>query len=214
MFQNRTEAAKRLSTEIFTRHGSDLDLENTIVLGLPRGGVPMAKIIADDLTVPLNIIISKKIGHPMNPEYAIGAVTELGDEIFDEAEKSNLGEIQLADAKQKTLDKINKYKNQLRPGSKAEFPNIEGKTVILVDDGIATGKSILAAIESLKKARAEKVIVAVPVSARDSADKVKKAADEFICLQRPPFFMAVGQFYKEFNQVQEEKVKEILISNR
>lgn len=211
MFKDRLEAARQLSKEIFTRIGGELDLNNTIVLGMPRGGVPIAAVIAKDLTIPLNIIISKKIGHPNNSEYAIGAVTELGDEIYSD-DASSLGQVYLAKTKQETLDKIDGYKSRLRPGN-LTFPELKDKTVILVDDGIVTGQSIAAAITSLKKQEVGRLIVATPLSSRESAEIISQVTDNFICLKKPPFFLALGRFYENFDQVSEDEVKKLLLEN-
>lgn len=210
MFQDRLQAARKLSKELFTRLGGELDLDNTIVLAIPKGGVPVAAIIARELTVPLNILISKKIGHPNNLNFAIGAVTELEDEIF--SDKANeLGQIGVQTAKQETLDLIHEEAQNFRPGNKP-FPNIKGKTIILVDDAIATGQTVAAAIISLRKQGAERIILAVPVSSRDAADVLINAVDDFICLQKPPYFMSASKVYTSFPTIDAQEIKATLLS--
>jgi predicted phosphoribosyltransferase len=210
MFQDRLQAARKLSKELFTRLGGELDLNKTIVLAIPKGGVPIGAIVAREFTVPLNILISKKIGHPNNPNFAIGAVTELEDEIFsDKAEE--LGQIGIQTAKQETLELIHTEAQNFRPGNKP-FPEIKGKTIILVDDAIATGQTVAAAIISLRKQGAERIILAVPISSRDAAEILVNAVDDFICLQKPPYFMSISKFYQSYPTIDSHEIKTTLLS--
>lgn len=201
IFNNRQEAAELLLPEL-----SKFQHEDCIVLAIPRGGVPIGKIIADYLGCPLDIFLSKKIGHPGNPEFAIGSVTLDSYEVEREFENdySDYLENEIKD-----LQEALRSKKKLLTDNKPAI-ELKNKTVILVDDGIATGRTIIASIKDLRKVNTKKIVVAVPVSSIDAADEIRRLADEFICLHEPSDFSAVGQFYRSFHQVSDEEVKELL----
>jgi putative phosphoribosyl transferase len=204
IFKNREEAAYLLARELRQYAQSD-----AIVLALPRGGVPLGAIIARQLQVPLDVILIKKIGHPSQPEYAIGAVSlnsrvinpdiHLPATYFEEQTQAIRVELK------KRYDTYNQGREPLA---------IAGKTVILVDDGIATGYTILAAAQLVKKAKAAKIIVAVPVAPPQVMDKMPPYVDDFICLQTPAHFQAVGQFYHDFSEITHEEVIRELTAQR
>lgn len=201
-FNDRQEAGELLAKELnkFKRK------PNTIVVALPRGGVVIGKIIAEFLDLPMDLIVPRKIGAPSNPEFAIGAITEDGSGIFNDRDIKNLSissdyiEEEVNKQKKEAQRRIDLYR-----GGRKKL-NFEGKNILIVDDGIATGLTMIAAIKSAKISNPKSITVAVPVSARDSLEKIKNMADEAICLHVPDFFGAVGAFYQNFSQVEDWEV--------
>jgi len=198
-FKNRHDAGKKLAPTLIKYKNK----KDVIVLGIPRGGVEVAFDIAKILKVPLNIVVTKKIGHPSESEFAIGAVSP-GNYIVDEEYKDK-------DYIKKTVREMNQeIKRRYKEYTDGKLPDLKNKIVIVVDDGLATGYTMLAAIKYVKSKSPKKVIVAVPVAAQDSYEKTKEAADEVISLQVPVFFSAVGSFYDEFIQLEDDEVKNYL----
>lgn len=204
MWADRVEAGRRLAEELVKYKGS-----GAIVLGIPRGGVVVAAQIAGSLGLRLDIVLAKKIGSPYNPEVAIGAVAEDGSIRVDERFASAVGATQAyIDSEAKSLSaKMKDQRALFVPGGKSLEP--AGKTFIVADDGIATGATVLAAVDFLKR-KGAKVVVAAPVCPPDTAEELRKAADETVLLETPVNFGAVGAFYADFTQVEDETVKEIL----
>lgn len=202
--------AGELLAEALAEYGES---QNTIVFALPRGGVPVGDAIAARLHLPLDIIVPRKIGMPDAPEVAIGAITESGEAIFDE-DALDRYRIDLEYIEQEVQRETAEAKRRiaLYRGDKP-FPEIAGKTVIITDDGIATGFTMQAAIQSIKQKGAERIIVAVPVAPPDSVNDLKAIADEVIVLDAPDRFMAVGYFYADFAQISDEEVMEIMGRN-
>ncbi len=203
MFHDRKEAALLLVTKL-----KKYKNEDCIVLGIPRGGVPVAYIIAKELNLPLDIVLTRKIGHPMNKEYAIGAASI--DDYFIEEEEY------VTDEYIKETVKLvqNRLKEmQVKFKGSSEILELKGKTVIIVDDGIATGNTIIAAIRLLRKSIPNKIIVAVPVSSSSAIERISKEADEVISILVPYDFHGVGQFYESFETVRDEEVKKYLTSS-
>lgn len=198
-FKNREDAGKLLGKYLLK-----YNFVNPIVFGIPRGGVIVANEISKILKCPLSVIIVSKIPAYFDSEYGIGALTEDGKIILREkVEKDYLEKII------KTLkEKIKKRVQMYRDGK--EIENLEGKTAIIVDDGIATGETVIAAIETIKEKRAEKIVVAVPVSSIDAKERIKTHVDEFISLYNPEIFYAVSMFYDNFEQVEDDYVINIL----
>lgn len=200
MFQDRRDAGQQLAQKLKAYEGT-----NPLVLALPRGGVPVGYEIALSLHAPLDVFVVRKVGAPWNPEFGIGAVA-LGVHIFDEDSLHMLG------LKKSDLDPIIKQeeeevKRRLTLYRQEEtFPNLEGKTVILVDDGVATGITTRAAIQALKAMKPLQIILALPVGAPDAIHALEKSVDKLICLELPPFFHAVSAFYQRFPQVADEEV--------
>ncbi|MBC9912562.1 phosphoribosyltransferase [Chitinophaga varians] len=179
--------------------------ENAIVLAVPRGGVPIGYFLARHLDFDLDLLMTKKIGHPLHEEYAIGAVG-LEDIVIDERD-----DIPPEYLKEQT-DLIRlQLKQQYKKFMGREAPaDISGRTVIVVDDGVATGRTILVALKMLRQEQAAKLVVAVPVAAEEAAALLKQEVDDFICLYTPSPFYAVGKFYQNFNQVNDEEVMVLL----
>jgi len=206
VFQNRVEAGKQLATKLQNYKG----IENLLVLAIPRGGVVVGKQLADFLGCPLEVIVTKKIPAPGNPELAVGAVGAVGEPVIDEELAARVG----ADEKY-IKSQISNLKSQICQREKnfrhGKLPlDLKKKIVILTDDGVATGATMAAAVEIVRQQEPKKIIVAVPVIARDSLEKISALADEVIYLQAPELFFAVGQFYKEFPQIEDSEVIKIL----
>lgn len=200
MFRNREEAAHLLVGQLRQYAHTD-----ALVIALPRGGVPLGAIIARQLHIPLDVILIKKIGHPAQPEYAIGAVSLNSQVINPNIDlPASYFEEQSAAIRAELKNRYDRY-NQGR----APLP-VTGKTVILVDDGIATGYTILAAAQLLRQAQPAQIIVAVPVAPPRASQKLAPYIDRFICLQTPSDFQAVGQFYLDFSEVSHEEVVQLL----
>jgi len=206
VFKDRKEAGFLLARKL-TRYKKKKDV---IVLGIPRGGVVVAKIISIKLRVPFNIIVTKKIGAPYQEELAIGAVSEGGEYILDQELIDRLNVVKdyiekvVKDKEREVKERVNKFRLgnlKLR---------LKSTTIILVDDGIATGATTQAAIKYLRKKKVKKIILAVPVAPKDSILKFRKLTDELIVLETPYDFRAVGQFYRNFPQVSDEEVVELL----
>lgn len=203
MFKNRKEAGQLLAKELSKYKNK----KNVLVLAIPRGGVVTGYEIAKNLNSDLDIIVIKKIGFPTNPELALGAASldsyYLNEELVKNAPKEYLEEAI------KTKQKEAKEKYELLRKGKSSF-SVKDKIVILTDDGVATGTTISLAIQILKKQKPEKLILAIPVAPSETVPKLKKLVDEIVCLDQPQNLMAVGQFYEDFTQVEDEEVKKIL----
>ncbi len=205
MFNNREDAALKLAEKLEKYKNT-----NGVILAIPRGGVPIGFTISKKLNLPLEIILSKKIGHPFNPEYAIGSVT-LNNIIINENNK-DVSKEYIQKEHLKILNKL-KGKYKIFMGKKNQT-DLKNKTVIIVDDGIATGNTILAALEDIKQNNPKEIIIAMPVAPKGVASKLSKLVNEFICLELPIEFMAVGQFYNNFSQVSDEEVIAIIKLSR
>jgi len=208
MFTNRVQAGRLLGEKLETELGK---AENRIVLGIPRGGVVTAGTIAQILKCPLDVIITKKVNPPDRPELALGAVGETeGSEYLNQSIirelKINSDYLKREIARKK--GEIKRREEIFRAGRPPV--SLENKEVIVVDDGAATGATMIAALREVWNNQPKKVIAALPVLAQDTLNKLETEADEVIYLQVPKLFFAVGQFYKNFPQVSDEKVREIL----
>ncbi|MFV8343103.1 phosphoribosyltransferase [Flavobacterium sp. XS2P39] len=200
ILKDRIEAALLLSEKLEKYKDS-----NTIVLAVPRGGVPIGSLIAKSLNLPLDIVLSKKIGHPYNKEFAIGAIS-MDSMIIDEHPEIPKEYIE---DKIIQIRKLLHKKYELYMGNREPL-DIKGKNVILVDDGIATGNTLLASISMLRKRNPAKIIVAVPVLPYDTVSVFEKNADEFVYLIASKYFRGVGGFYEDFNQVEDKEVIKLL----
>lgn len=202
MFDDRSHAGRLLAEKLKEFAG-----ENTVVYALPRGGVVLGYEVAKVLDCPLDLVVSRKVGHPMNSEYAVCAVTENSPPICNQGEVASIepGWLESEVLRQKAEIKRRK---SLYPS-----PNIspKGKKAIIIDDGIATGLTLLSAIEEVKSMEPELLIVAVPVSPSDTAETIRGMVDKFICLDIPMCYLgAVGMYYASFPQVSDDEVIELL----
>lgn len=204
VFNNRTEAGKKLADILSDLRGTD-----AIVLALPRGGVVVANEVAHELGLPLDIIVTRKIGAPGNDEYAIGAIDLDGEGVWNEAERSQVDKAWLAKKIESEKKEAERRWHAYR-GTRGTL-ELKGKTAIIVDDGIATGLTMRAAVAYVKRKGAQKVIVAVPVSAEDSLRAIKKEA-ELRVIETPVLFFAVGEWYEEFPQISDNEVISALAS--
>ena len=216
IFRDRTEAGEKLAEKIIQRlypvsnipRDKDKD-KDVIIYALPRGGVVLGDVVAKKLSAPLDIVISKKIGHPYSPEYAIGGVSEDGHTIFNEEEKRTVDQKWLEkEIKAKQNEAIERRKKYF--GDKP-ITDAKGKTAIIVDDGIATGLTMELAISEIKHLNPKKIIVAIPVVPYETAEKIKKEVDELVALDIDKNYMgAVGAYYEYFPQVEDTEVIKIL----
>lgn len=198
MFRNREEAAEQIAARLDHHRGS-----NPLVLAIPRGGVPMGQVIADRLKGELDIVLVHKIGAPGNPEFAIGSVDESGHvELNPGAEQYGISSDYIEREAERQLETIRERRARYRrPPTRAE-----GRVAILVDDGIATGATLSAAIRSVRAQSPETLVVAVGVAPPPTVDRLRREVDELVCLEAPAEFMAVGQFFRDFRQVEDEEV--------
>jgi predicted phosphoribosyltransferase len=182
--------------------------KNVIILAIPRGALQIGEVLHRELKAPLDIIVAKKIPHPMSEEYAIGAVGP-GGEWFVNPESSADVAPEYIEAQRCRLEAAVEEKYRRYRGERPR-PDLKGKTVIIVDDGIATGSTMLAAIHVIRKQQPAKIVVAVPVGPPDTVRRIAEQADEMICLLTPPMFFAIGAFYENFVQVEDEEAIAIL----
>ena len=197
MFKDRIDAGMQLAESLLDYRNRDV-----VVLAIPRGGLPLGAIIAKKLNAPLDVALTKKIGHPFNKEYAIGALS-LENSILNDAVGVTKGYID---------EEINKLRKKLKERHNQYYKNnvpqnLEDRTVIIVDDGIATGNTILVTVDLVKMQNPKKIVVAIPVAPPSTVKKLENypGLDAVICLETPYNFHAVGQFYEEFYQVSDEE---------
>jgi putative phosphoribosyl transferase len=205
-FADRTEAGKMLA-EALSIYSQETDV---LVLALPRGGVPVAYEVAKTLAAPMDLWLVRKLGVPGQEELAMGALAGKDTRIFNQEIITLLNIDQSAidnviSREQAELERRNSAYRQGRPP-----PDVKGKTIIIVDDGLATGATMRAAIASLRQAGAAKVVAAVPVGAVSTCAKVGKEADKLVCLYTPEHFYGVGQWYRDFSQTTDEEVMALL----
>lgn len=196
MFQNRIEAGLLLAAKL-RKYKNDPG----IVLAVPRGGVPVAYAVAKELGFPIEVILTKKIGHPMNKEYAIGAAS-LTDYFILPHE--NISEEYIQQEVEKIRTRL-KEMYKIFMGDR-EPENLKGKTAIVIDDGIATGNTLMGTINVLRKSKPGKIVIAVPVASKSAVNKLSSEVDEVIALLIPEEFYGVGAFYEDFEQVSDEEV--------
>lgn len=196
MFRDRIEAGILLAAKL-----KKFRSEAGIVLAVPRGGVPVAYAVARELDFPVEVVLTKKIGHPLNKEYAIGAASL--NEYFlvphDDVSPEYI-EHELVRIRQKLKDMYIRFMSGTEP------QDLKGKTVIVIDDGIATGNTLMGTIHVLRKSQPGKIVIAVPVASQGAIDYLSKEADEIIAVLVPPVFYGVGAFYQDFHQVSDEEV--------
>jgi putative phosphoribosyl transferase len=206
MFENRQEAGRELAM-LLNHYKNQPD---TLILALPRGGVVVANEVAKLLHLPMDVIIARKVGAPFNPELALGAVTEIGEGYFNEDLMEQIG-ISKGYLHNTIEKEVQEAKRRLKAYRRGRPPLVlKGKTVILVDDGIATGATMKASIRSAKALGAKKIVVAVPVSSAETHLEIAQEVNEVVTLSSPEYFYAVGQFYNDFSQTTDEEVIAIL----
>ena len=209
-FQDRTDAGRALAG-VLTRYRADA---NAIVLALPRGGVPVGYEVATALGLPLDVLVVRKLGMPSQPELAMGAVASGGAIVLNEDVVRYLprGSNAVEQVKARELQELTRRENSYR-GDRPAL-QMRGRTGILVDDGLATGATMEAAVRALRTLDAARIVVAVPVASIESRGRIAAVADEVVCLQAPPFFSAVGQWYERFDQTEDDEVRELLARSR
>ena len=210
VFSSRVEAGRMLAAALSSYKGKDV-----VVLGIPRGGLPVAREVADALQAPLDIVVVRKLGAPGQPELGIGAVVD-GDHpraIFNQEVIESLGveDDYINREIERQLKEIKRREIAYRGGEPPVA--LAGKTVIVVDDGIATGSSVRAALRGVRRAKPRQVILAVPVAPAETLEALRHDADKIVCLETPQDFYAVGQFYRDFHQVSDDEIKRILAAS-
>jgi putative phosphoribosyl transferase len=204
MFRDRNDAATRLAARLMAYQG-----RNPLILAIPRGAVPMAKIIADKLGGDLDVVLVRKLRAPRQPELAIGSVNESGWTYqADHAGFYGASAEYIEAEKRLQMQTIRQRRAQYTPIRPAVNP--AGRIVIVIDDGLATGATMISALHGLRASKPARLVCAVPVAPPDTLAKVADLADEVVCLEAPAFFQAVGQFYQHFPQVDDDEVVEIL----
>jgi putative phosphoribosyl transferase len=205
-FANRTEGGRLLAEKL----GEYADRRNVIVLGLPRGGVPVAYEVAKRLRAPLDVFIVRKLGVPGFEELAAGAIASGGVRVLNQEVVRAIpyAEQAIEAVTARETAELERREQIYREGRGP--PELRDRIVILVDDGLATGATMRAAVKALRERGAAKIVVAVPVGPPDTCHELKQLADEALCLSTPPFFQAVGQYYEDFSQTSDHDVRELL----
>ncbi len=199
-FEDRIDAARQLAQALAKYRG-----KNPLVLAIPRGAVPMGQLLAKELEGEMDVVLVRKLGAPGNPEFAVGAVDEAGWEyVADYAEEVGASKTYLAEEAATQLATMRARRALYTPARAPIDP--AGRIVIVVDDGLATGATMIAALHSVRSRHPARLVCAVPVAAPESLEKVRPHADEVVCLDTPAFFHAVGQFYRTFGQVEDRDV--------
>lgn len=209
LFEDRKEAGKKLANAL-----TKFSNKKLIVLAIPRGGVVVGYEVAEKLSVPLDVIVPRKLRAPNQPELAIGAVTEDGTIILDKELANSLNISDDYINSERKRQKLEIERRLLVYKEEKKIIDLTGFDVIVVDDGIATGATMEAALVSVRKRGAKAIILAVPVASSSSLNMLKKWADEIVCLYTPSIFFAIGQFYRNFEQTTDEEVKSLLRKNR
>ncbi|MGA7280874.1 MAG: phosphoribosyltransferase [Acidimicrobiia bacterium] len=209
MFRDRTEAGRMLAQRLEHLRGGDL-----VVLGLPRGGVPVASEVARGLSAPLDVIMVRKLGVPFQPELAMGAIGEGGVRILNTRVLSLAGvnDHQLAAIEAKERRELERRVSLYRGA--AQRISLEGRTAVIVDDGIATGSTIRAAAEVAREQGAAQIVIAAPVAPADTLAALESVADEVVVVDIPEPFLAIGSFYRDFTQTNDTEVTRLLESSR
>jgi putative phosphoribosyl transferase len=205
-FPNRAEAGRFLAVKLSKYAGRD----DVIVLGLPRGGVPVAYEVAQALRVSLDVFVVRKLGVPGFEELAVGAIASGGVRVLNEdvvRALPNASET-IESVTQREAAEVQRREQKYRDGRPA--PELRNRTVILIDDGLATGATMRAAVKALRQREAAKIVVAVPVGPPDTCREFEDEADEVVCANEPEFFQAVGQYYEDFSQTSDDEVRELL----
>jgi putative phosphoribosyl transferase len=203
-FRDRRHAG-RLLAEAVARMG----LERPVVVALPRGGVPVAYEVARALGAPLDVLVARKLGAPYNPEFGVGALAEGGVEVYNPRALASAGvtEAQMAPTVAREQAELSRRLDQYREGRSLD---VQGRPVVLVDDGLATGITAVAAVRALRQLGASPVVLAAPVGAPESCAMLEQEADDVLCLERPPHMGGVGAWYEDFSQTSDWEVRSLL----
>lgn len=206
VFKDRRDAGKQLAEELSEYKGQS----NLIVLGLPRGGVPVAYEVAEALNAPLDVFIVRKLGVPGQPELAMGAIASGNIRVMNDnvVRRAGISDEQIDKVVQQEKKELKKREKAYR-GARADI-NLQGKTALIVDDGLATGASMKAAISALREHNPEKIVVAVPTAPKDVCQEFEAEVDQIICLHTPSPFWGVGGSYQNFSQTSNEEVRDYL----
>ncbi|MGW7821432.1 phosphoribosyltransferase [Streptomyces puniciscabiei] len=204
-FHDRVHAGRELAERLRIRQEAGA-LTHPVVLALPRGGVTVAREVARALEAPLDVLVARKIGAPFQEELGVGALAGDDPPLFDERTLDELGldEAALDDVVERERAELHRREERYRQGRPA--PELRDRTVILVDDGVATGATARAALRWLRRQSPERVVLAVPVCSPQAAELLRGEADEVLCLQRPTVFLAVGEWYEDFEQLTDDDV--------
>lgn len=204
--QNRDTAGRQLAGEL--RHLAHRD--DVIVLGLPRGGVPVAAQVAHALGAPLDVLVVRKLGVPGQEELAMGAIASGGVRVLNRDVVRHLGVTAetMEAAAERELREVQRRERAYR--GERPRPDLQGRCVVLVDDGLATGSTMEAAVQAVRKLNPARVVIAVPVSPPDAVERLRREADEVICLATPEPFFSIGQWYADFHQVSDDEVRALL----
>lgn len=203
MFRDRKHAGEKLAEALEKYRDKDV-----LVLGIPRGGVETAYYIAKHLNAEMSVVITRKLGYPFNPEAAFGAVAEDGSLYISEMAGQTLSSEEMNDVLKDQQQEIQRRIQKLRRGK--PLPEMKGRTVILADDGIATGATLFASIELCKKKKAGKIVVAAPISGERMDTLLRSKVDDVIILEKPPLYSAVSQGYEDFSNLSDEEALAIL----
>ncbi|RBI62620.1 phosphoribosyltransferase [halophilic archaeon] len=205
MFADRRDAGEQLAA-LLEERGVDAD----VVLAVPRGGLPVGRVVADRLGAPLDVVVAKKMGAPQNPELAIGAVGADGSAWVNDAIVENLAvsEEYVERERERQAEAAREKAETYRGGRPT--PDLSGRRVLVVDDGIATGATIIACLRQVRNDGAAHVTLAAPVGSPTSVERLRAEADEVVCVDTPPGFGAVGEFYRRFDQVSDERARSYL----
>ena len=205
-FRDRSDAGAQLA-QALTGYA---DRQDVLVLALPRGGVPLGVEVARELDAPLDLLLVRKLGVPGHEELAMGAVASGGVRVLNEDVVGPLGLSEevveaVADRERTELERRARAYRGDRP-----TPELEGRTIVLVDDGLATGATMRAAVEAVRKLEPARIVVAVPVAPPDTCERLEEVADEVVCVERPDPFLAIGVWYERFPQITDERVRDLL----
>jgi predicted phosphoribosyltransferase len=212
MFQNRRDAGRQLA-KLLTHEFAGA-AEPPLVVGLARGGLPVAAEVADALGTPLDVLVARKLGLPWQPELGVGAIAEGGPRVLNQALIAEVGldAAEIDDVTRRETQELERRVARYR-GGRPPLP-VTGRTVIVVDDGLATGYTARAAIEAVRARGAARVVLAVPVAPVESVERLREVADRVVVVDTPAAFMAIGEFYNDFSQTSDEEVIAILDAHR
>lgn len=209
VFRNRAEAGALLAAEV-SRRLHDVPADRVVVLGLPRGGVPVAAAVADALDAPLDVIVVRKLGVPYQPELAMGAIGENGMRVLNSEVLAMTGvrQADIAEVERRERIELERRASLYRAGQPPI--DLSGKTAVIVDDGIATGSTAAAAVQIARHAGAERVIVATPVAPPSTITRLAGMADDVIAVKTPENFFAIGEWYADFSPTSDDEVRRLL----